>query len=139
MLTQATRTWKNRHKYHCLAPLFTELSGKNPLKQKDVAKNTVKHTLSKHHFQHRFCQINHASLYRPSIVQKPTIPIDRAKETVKINPCEENKQCQPLGTNKQIKKYPAFSYGKTLCTNRFRPKSTRKGAWAGGMGRTGLE
>jgi len=100
---QATRARENGYKFHYLAPLFTKLSGKNPLKQKDVAKNTVKYILSKHHFQHYFCQIHHASLHRPSVVQKPTIPIDRAKETVKINSCEKNKQCELLGTNKQIK------------------------------------
>lgn len=73
-----------------------------------MAKNTVKHTLSKHYFQHHFCQIHHASLHRPSIVQKPTIPIRRAKETLKIKPCKKNQQCQPLGTDKQIKKIPGF-------------------------------
>lgn len=107
-LAQATRARRNRHKRSCLAPLFTGFSGKIPLKQKDVAKNTVKYTLSKHYFQHHFCQIYHASLHRPSIVQKPTIPIRRAKETVKINPCEKNKSCQPTGTDKQINKHPAL-------------------------------
>lgn len=105
---QVTRARENGHKCPRLAPLFTGFPGKNSLKQKDVAKNTVKHTLSKHHFQHHFCQINHASLHRPSVVQKPTIPIRRAKETFKIKPCEKNKSCQPLGTDKQIKKIPSF-------------------------------
>ena len=100
---QATRARENGHKFHYLAPLFMGFPCKNLLKQKDVAKNTVKYTFSKHHFQHHFCQIHHASVHRPSIVQKPTIPIRRAKETVKINPCEKNKSCELFGTNKTDK------------------------------------